>query len=159
MKLTLIAAIGKNRELGKNNDMIWHLPQDLKFFRQQTSGHTIVMGRKTFESLPGKLPKRHHVVISRTCKDLGKDIEMCESVEEFMKRYKDADEEIYCIGGGMIYSEMLKYASRLVLTQIDANADAEVYFPEFDESLYNKKILSSIEENGVFYQHVEYTLK
>ena len=56
--------------------MIWHLPQDLKFFRQQTSGHTIVMGRKTFESLPGKLPKRHHVVISRTCKDLGEDIEM-----------------------------------------------------------------------------------
>ena len=90
MKLTLIAAIGKNRELGKNNDMIWHLPQDLKFFRQETSGHTIVMGRKTFESLPGKLPKRHHVVISRTCKDLGEDIEMCESVEEFMKLYKDA---------------------------------------------------------------------
>ena len=117
------------------------------------------MGRKTFESLPGKLPKRHHVVISRTCKDLGEDIEMCESVEEFMRRYKDVDEEIYCIGGGMIYSEMLKYASRLVLTQIDADADAEVYFPEFDESLYNKKILSSIEENGVFYQHVEYTLK
>ena len=84
---------------------------------------------------------------------------MCESVEEFMKRYKDVDEEIYCIGGGMIYSEMLKYASRLVLTQIDADADAEVYFPEFDESLYNKKILSNIEENGVFYQHVEYTLK
>ena len=139
MKLTLIAAIGKNRELGKNNDMIWHLPQDLKFFRQQTSGHTIV--------------------ISRTCKDFGEDIEMCESVEEFMKRYKDVDEEIYCIGGGMIYSEMLKYATRLVLTQIDANADAEVYFPEFDESLYNKKILSNIEENGVFYQHVEYTLK
>ena len=109
MKLTLIAAIGKNRELGKNNDMIWHLPQDLKFFRQETSGHTIVMGRKTFESLPGKLPKRHHVVISRTCKDLGEDIEMCESVEEFMKRYKDVDEEIYCIGGGMIYSEMLTW--------------------------------------------------
>ena len=147
MKLTLIAAIGKNRELGKNKAMIWHLPQDLKFFRQETSGHTIVM------------PKRHHVVISRTCKDLGEDIEMCESVEEFMKRYKDVDEEIYCIGGGMIYSEMLKYASRLVLTQIDADADAEVYFPEFDESLYNKKILSNIEENGVFYQHVEYTLK
>ena len=81
MKLTLIAAIGKNRELGKNNDMIWHLPQDLKFFRQETSGHTIVMGRKTFESLPGKLPKRHHVIIKITCKDHVVDIEMCEIVE------------------------------------------------------------------------------
>ena len=99
MKLTLIAAIGKNRELGKNNDMIWHLPQDLKFFRKQTSGHTIVMGRKTFESLPGMLPKRHHVVISRSCSDLGEGIEMCSSVEEFIKRYKDVDDEIYCIGG------------------------------------------------------------
>ena len=95
MKLTLIAAIGKNRELGKNNDMIWHLPQDLKFFRKQTSGHTIVMGRKTFESLPGMLPKRHHVVISRSCSDLGEGVEMCSSVEEFLKRYKDVDEDIY----------------------------------------------------------------
>ena len=86
MKLTLIAAIGENRELGKNNDMIWHLPQDLKFFRKQTQGHTIVMGRKTFESLPGMLPKRHHVVISRSCTDLGKDVEMCTSVEEFLNR-------------------------------------------------------------------------
>ena len=147
MKLTLIAAIGKNRELGKNNDMIWHLPQDLKFFRKQTSGHTIVMGRKTFESLPGMLPKRHHVVISRSCSDLGECVEMCSSVEEFLKRYKDVDEEIYCIGGGMIYSEMLAYA------------DAEVYFPEFDKSLYTKTILSDIEENGIHYQHVAYTLK
>ena len=159
MKLTLIAAIGKNRELGKNNDMIWHLPQDLKFFRQQTSGHTIVMGRKTFESLPGKLPKRHHVVISRTCSNLGDDIELCSSVEEFMNRYKDVNEEIFCIGGGMIYSEMLKYASRLVLTEIDASADAQVYFPKFDKSLYTRKVLSNIEENGIRYQHIEYLIK
>ena len=73
------------------------------------------MGRKTFESLPGMLPKRHHVVISRSCSDLGEGVEMCSSVEEFLKRYKDVDEEIYCIGGGMIYSEMLAYADKLVM--------------------------------------------
>ena len=117
------------------------------------------MGRKTFESLPGMLPKRHHVVISHSCSDLGEGVEMCSSVEEFLKRYKDVDEEIYCIGGGMIYSEMLAYADKLVLTEIDAQADAEVYFPEFDKSLYTKTILSDIEENGIHYQHVEYTLK
>ena len=117
------------------------------------------MGRKTFESLPGMLPKRHHVVISRSCSNLGEGIEMCSSVAEFIKRYKDVDEEIYCIGGGMIYSEMLAYADKLVLTEIDAQADAEVYFPEFDKSLYTKTILSDIEENGIHYQHVEYTLK
>ena len=139
--------------------MIWHLPKDLKFFRQETSGHTIVMGRKTFESLPGKLPKRHHVVISRTCSNLGDDIELCSSVEEFMNRYKDVNEEIFCIGGGMIYSEMLKYASRLVLTEIDASADAQVYFPKFDKSLYTRKVLSNIEENGIHYQHIEYLIK
>ena len=155
MKLTLIAAIGENRELGKNNDMIWHLPQDLKFFRKQTQGHTIVMGRKTFESLPAMLPKRHHVVISRSCTDLGKDVEMCTSVEEFLNRYKDSDEEIYCIGGGMIYKEMLPYADKLVLTEIEAKADADVYFPEFDKSLYQKIILSDIWENEIHYHHVE----
>ncbi len=159
MKLTLIAAIGENRELGKNNDMIWHLPQDLKFFRKQTQGHTIVMGRKTFESLPGMLPKRHHVVISRSCTDLGKDVEMCTSVEEFLNRYKDSDEEIYCIGGGMIYKEMLPYADKLVLTEIEAKADADVYFPEFDKSLYQKIILSDIWENEIHYHHVAYVLK
>ena len=158
MHLTLIAAIGKNRELGKNNDMIWHLPQDLKFFRKMTSGHTIVMGRKTFESLPGLLPKRHHVVITRSNPNLPDGVEVCKSVQEFLHRYKDVDEEIYCIGGGIIYSEMLNYADKLVLTQIDAQADADVYFPEFDKSLYSSQIINDIEENNVHYQHIIYTL-
>ena len=157
--LSIIVAKAKNNIIGKDNSMLWKLPDDLKRFKEKTTGHTIIMGRKTFESLPGMLPKRHHVVISRSCSDLGEGVEMCSSVAEFIKRYKDVDEEIYCIGGGMIYSEMLAYADKLVLTEIDAQADAEVYFPEFDKSLYTKTILSDIEENGIHYQHVEYTLK
>ena len=86
-------------------------------------------------------------------------IEMCTSVEEFLNRYKVSDEEIYCIGGGMIYTEMLPYADKLVLTEIEAKADADVYFPEFDKSLYQKTILSDIWENEIHYHHVEYVLK
>ena len=157
--LAAIWAQDENGLIGKEERLPWRLPNDLKFFKQMTEANTLVMGRKTFESLPGMLPKRHHVVISRSCSDLGEGVEMCSSVEEFLKRYKDVDEEIYCIGGGMIYSEMLAYADKLVLTEIDAQADAEVYFPEFDKSLYTKTILSDIEENGIHYQHVEYTLK
>ena len=159
MSLSIIVAVAANGVIGKDNQLIWHLSDDLKWFKKCTMGKPIIMGRKTFESLPGMLPKRHHVVISRSCSDLGEGVEMCSSVEEFLKRYKDVDEEIYCIGGGMIYSEMLAYADKLVLTEIDAQADAEVYFPEFEKSLYTKTILSDIEENGIHYQHVEYTLK
>ena len=85
MNLTLIAAIGKKNELGKNNGMIWNLAQDLKFFRKQTSGHMIVMGRKTFESLPGMLPKRHHIVISRSKPSLPEEVEVLTSLEEFFR--------------------------------------------------------------------------
>lgn len=156
MNLTLIAAIGKNNELGINNGMIWHLPQDLKFFRKETSGHTIVMGRKTFESLPGKLPKRHHIVISKSNPKLDEDIEIFDSIESFMDAYKDCSEEIFCIGGGMIYTQMLPYANRLLITEIDAQATADVYFPKFDKSGYKRQVLSDITENGIHYHHVEY---
>ena len=84
MKLTLIAAIGKNRELGKNNDMIWHLPQDLKFFRKQTSGHTIVMGRKTFESIGKPLPNRENIVLSKNG-FIYEGIKVYSKVEELLK--------------------------------------------------------------------------
>ncbi len=157
MNLTLIAAIGNKHELGKNNGMIWNLPQDLKFFRTQTSGHTIVMGRKTFESLPGMLPKRHHIVISRLNPDLPKEVEVLSSLDDFFKKYAHVDEEIFCIGGGMLYKEMLPYANRLLITEICAeDPSADVYFPEFDKAAYFRTVLSDITENGIHYYHVEY---
>ena len=97
MKLIEIAAIGQNRELGKGNAMIWHLPADLKFFRQQTQGHAIVMGRKTFESLPKKLPGRHHIVISSTM-PASEDVEVFESLDAFFDAYKHHDQTVYVIG-------------------------------------------------------------
>lgn len=159
MKLTEIAAIGKNRELGKDNQLIWHFPQDLKFFKEQTKGHTIVMGRKTFESLPGMLPKRHHIVISKSGAKFPEEVEEFSSIDAFVDAYQTKQEEIFVIGGATIYKQMLNLCHRLILTEIDQSYDADVFFPEFDKTLYHKKILNDITENGVHYQHVEYRLK
>lgn len=159
MKLTMIAAIGKNRELGKNNDLIWHLPSDLKFFKEQTKGHTIIMGRKTFESLPGKLPNRHHIVISRSNPDLDPDVEIFKTIEDFIEAYKDADEEIFVIGGAQIYTQMLKYADKLLLTEIEKEYDADVFFPEFNGENYIKTELSNVFEKDTHYKHVMYEKK
>ena len=159
MKLTMIAAIGKNNELGKDNKLLWHLPQDMKFFREQTKGHTIIMGRKTFESLPGMLPKRHHIVISRSHPDLPEEVEIFESPDDFIEAYQDTKEEIFVIGGAMIYKEFLPCAYRLLLTEIDQAYDADAFFPKFDQEDYTKTILTDITEEGVHYHHIEYKRK
>lgn len=159
MKLTMIAAIGKNNELGKDNQLLWHLPQDMKFFREQTKGHTIVMGRKTFESLPGMLPGRHHIVISRSHPDLPEEVEIFESPDDFIEAYQNTEEEIFVIGGAMIYQEFLPCAYRLLLTEIDQDYDADAFFPKFDQEDYTKTILTDIIEEGVHYHHIEYKRK
>ncbi|MBB5185402.1 dihydrofolate reductase [Faecalicoccus acidiformans] len=159
MKLTMIAAIGKNNELGKDNKLLWHLPQDMKFFREQTKGHTIIMGRKTFESLPGLLPHRHHIVISRSHPDLPKEVEIFDSPDAFIEAYQDTEEEIFVIGGAMIYKEFLPCAYRLLLTEIDQDYDADAFFPKFDQEDYTKTILTDITEEGVHYHHIEYKRK
>lgn len=159
MKLTMIAAIGKNNELGKDNKLLWHLPQDMKFFREQTKGHTIIMGRKTFESLPGLLPHRHHIVISRSHPDLPKEVEIFDSPDAFVEAYQDTEEEIFVIGGAMIYKEFLPCAYRLLLTEIDQDYDADAFFPKFDQEDYTKTILTDITEEGVHYHHIEYKRK
>lgn len=157
--LTCIAAIGKNRELGKDNQLIWHLPRDLKFFRVTTTGHSIVMGRKTFESLPGLLPGRHHIVITRSIPAFQSEVEVFSSVESFLNKYRNKEEEIFVIGGASIYAQLLPYCDRLLLTEIDDSYDADVFFPEFDKSLYERTVLSDITENNTHYQHVEYRKK
>ena len=156
MTLTQIAAIGKNRELGKDNTLIWHFKEDMKFFRETTKGHTIVMGRKTFESLPGMLPKRHHIVISRSNPKLPEGVEVFNSIDAFLEAYKEVDEEIFVIGGAQIYTQLLPYSNRLLLTEIDKSYQADAFYPEFDPSLYSRTVLTDIVEDGVHYNHIEY---
>lgn len=157
MDISIIAAIGKNNELGKNNGLIWPLKEDLKFFKKLTTNHVIVMGRKTFESLPGMLPNRHHVIISSNS-DFDEKIEVFNNINSFLEKYKDYKEEIFIIGGSSIYKAFLDYSNKLYLTEInEEDKNADVYFPVFDKSLWNKEYLSEeLEENNIKYKHVLY---
>lgn len=156
MRLIEIAAVGKDKELGKDNDLVWRFSEDMKFFRRQTKGHSVVMGRKTFESLPSMLPGRHHIVISRSKPQLPEEVEVFETLHAFLEAYKDKDEDIYVIGGGEIYHQLLPYAKILYLTEINATCQADVFFPDFDASLYYRTVLGKESEDGIDYQFVKY---
>lgn len=158
MSVSIIAAIGRNRELGKDNDLIWHFKDDMKFFKETTTGSTVIMGRKTFESLPKALPNRRNIVISRNKDFKAEGAEVVGSVEEALKKAKN--DEIFIIGGGRIYTEFLPLADKLYLTEIDAECpDAEVYFPKFNKRLYSRKKLTDFECGGIHFSHVLYTKK
>lgn len=154
----MIAAVGKNRELGKNNDLIWHFKEDMKFFRETTTGNTVVMGRKTFESLPHALPNRRNVVITSN-KDYAADgAEVAGSVSEALELIKN--DNVFIIGGGRIYSEFLKYADKLYLTEIDAECeDSDTFFPEFNKDDYIQEKLTDFTVDGIHFSHVLYTKK
>ena len=134
MTLTLIAAAAENNALGKNNRMIWHLPDDFKRFKQLTSGHHIIMGRKTFESLPGMLPNRTHVIITRQ-KDFKADgCIVVNSLDEAIEACK-GDEEAFVIGGGEIYKQSIDRADKIELTRVyGTSPEADAFFPEIDRT-------------------------
>ena len=132
--LTLIAAASENNALGKDNDLVWHLPDDFKRFKALTSGHYIVMGRKTFESFPKPLPNRTHVIITRqkdytvpegciVANSLKNAIELCPE-----------SEEIFIIGGGQIYKQSIEIADKIELTRVHTTVEADTFFPEIDLS-------------------------
>ena len=155
--LSIIAAIGKNNELGLKNNLIWHLPSDLKYFKKVTSGKTIIMGRKCFESLPGLLPNRKHIILTNN-KDYHVDGAIIyHNVEDILNYVKSTNEECFIIGGAKIYELFLPYAKKLYLTEIDATSKADVYFPIFNKELYEREELEEINENSINYRFVIYT--
>jgi dihydrofolate reductase len=154
---SIIAAIGKKRELGKGGDLVFHLKDDMKFFRETTTGHKIVMGRKTWESLPGKLNNRTNIVISSH--GITNADEHYSSITDFIKKYENTDEEIFIIGGASIYDAFLPYADNLYLTEIDSTVDADVFFPEFDKSNYSREVIKKGKEDELDYSIVKYTKK
>lgn len=155
MSVSMIAAVGKNLELGKNNNLIWHFKEDMKFFKDTTMGHTVVMGRKTFESLPKALSGRKNIVISSNAEYQAQGATVVTSVEEALQIADN--EEIFVIGGGKIYAEFLPYADKLYLTEIDAECeDADTYFPQFNKSEYIKEIINYYDIDGVEFYHVVY---
>ena len=126
-----IAAIGMNNELGKDNQLIWHLPNDFKRFKTLTTGHYIIMGRKTFESFPKPLPNRTHVIITR---QKNYTAENCIVVDSLKKAIAvcPKDEDVYVIGGGEIYNQSIDFADKLEITRVYHSFEADTFFPEID---------------------------
>lgn len=138
MKIAMIAAMAKNRVIGLDNDMPWHLPDDLKFFKATTTGKPVVMGRKTFESIGSKpLPNRPNYVISRQADFVAAGATVYTSVDEALQELSE-HEEIIIMGGGQLYNMMLPRADRLYLTQIDADINGDTYFPDWTEMDWNE---------------------
>lgn len=138
--ITLIAAAAENNALGKNNELVWHLPDDFKRFKQLTSGHFIIMGRKTFESFPKPLPNRTHVIITRQ-KNYAEKINcdsciVVDSIEDAIAKTNSNDEN-FIIGGGEIYKLSLPFADKIELTRVHGTFDADAFFPEIEEDNWN----------------------
>lgn len=157
--ITLIAAIGKNRELGRDNNLIWNIPEDLKFFRDNTIGKHIVMGINTLNSLPKILPNRKHIVLTHREISLDDSIVVVHSIEELLKYIKFIDEEVMVIGGARVYSQMIEYADKMLLTEIDDEAVADVYFPQFSLSDWDREVLANNQFNDIKYSYVLYRRK
>ncbi len=130
--LTIICALAKNRVIGKDNRLIWHIPEDLKRFKALTMGHPIVMGRKTFESLPGVLPGRtHYILTGNRDYKAPAGVICCHSVPELLERL--ADRDAFVIGGASVYRTLLPYAKAMELTEIEKDYEGDAYFPEFSK--------------------------
>jgi dihydrofolate reductase len=137
--ISLIAAIGKNNELGKGNTLLWKLPADMERFRKITSLHTIIMGRKTFESIGRPLPNRRNIIITRDANYKNENVEIAHSLSEALDIVGNNNEEIFIIGGGELYSQTMPIADKLYITHIDAtDADADTFFPEIIPIVWNE---------------------
>lgn len=139
---SIIVAVGKNNEIGCDNKLMWHIPEDLKNFKEITTGKKIVMGRKTFESIGRKLPNRENIIISRNLDEeyaKEKGITIYNNIEDVIEKYGEITEEIFILGGSQIYSELLPFCDKLYISYIDyENENADAYFPDFDEKKWIK---------------------
>lgn len=133
----MIAAMASNRALGINNSLLWHISEDLAYFKRITSGAVVVMGRRTFESLGRPLPKRENVVVSGNDAYRADGVVVCPSLEEALARYAGRD-EIFIIGGGQIYRQAMPFADRIYLTEVMHEYKADTFFPELDPLIWHE---------------------
>lgn len=152
----MIAACAENRAIGKNNQLLWHIPEDFKYFKNKTAGHVVIMGKKTFESIGRPLPNRTNIVITR---DINYKIEgciVCHSLEEALEKAKEIEQqgEIFIIGGAQIYTLGMKYTDKLYITLVKGTFEADAFFPEYSEF---KNVISEVkgESNGFKYSFLE----
>lgn len=158
--LSIIVATASNNAIGKDNKLLWHISEDLKRFKEITSAHKIFMGRKTFESLPGILPNRPHLILTRDKNfSVSSDkVTVFNSLDDFLKEYKDSKEEVFIIGGGEIYKSLMPYADKIYLTKIHKDFEADTFFPQID--LDNWEVINSShklldEKSGLNYEFID----
>ena len=162
--LSIIVAIANKNVIGKDNTLIWHLPEDLKRFKTITSGKTIIMGRKTFESLGRVLPNRKHIVL---CNDMemkidNENVEVVVNDIKYLDKYINSDEENFIIGGATIYKLLMPYANKMYITKINQDFDGDAFFPEIKEEEW--KIVDTQkgikdEQNPYDYEYITYVRK
>ena len=169
VRICAVVAIGKNRELGKEGKLLWHIPDDLKRFKRLTHEHPVIMGRKTFESIVGylgkPLPDRTNIVVTRHPESLKSDevrphrisdVIIVSSLEEGIEKAKTLDDtEIHICGGAQIYEQALPYIDKLYLTLVDASAEADSFFPPYEKEFTKKVFDEAHEWNGLKYRWVD----
>lgn len=135
---TIVVAMGLGNEIGNDNQLLWHLPKDLKHFKELTSGHPIIMGRKTYESIGRPLPNRTNIVVSRRKDWFEEGILIVGSLKEAVKFAKKIDENIFIIGGGNIYEQTMDITDKLEVTLVKAKLEADTFFPKINEKIWRK---------------------
>ena len=150
--ISIIAAIGQNRELGKDNKLLFHIPKDLKRFKKITFGHPVIMGRKTFESLGKPLPKRTNIIITRNRNYKAKGCIICHSLINAIEiAQKKSKNEVFIIGGGQIYKQAIKLADKLYLTIVKGEFEADTYFPDYSQF---KKVIKEEKKESKGYKYM-----
>ena len=143
MEIISIVAIGKNHVIGKKNQMLWHIPNDFKFFKTETTGNFIIMGRKTFESFPKPLPNRKHIVITQQKNYKAPEgvvvVDSLEKAIDFAKQHKQ--ERVFIIGGGQIYALAQDIVTHLYITYVDFEMEGDAYFPIFDKKAFTSELV------------------
>ena len=158
--LIIIASVGQNNEIGINNNLIWKIKEDMKFFKETTIGHQIVMGRNTFESLPSLLPNRKHLVITSSNIDLPKEVEIFKNIEEFIDYSLSTNDNIFIIGGSTIYKQLINLSDKMILTEIqDTKLNADTYFPNINYAEWHQEIINTFPNENPKYIKKIYTRK
>lgn len=148
VKISQVAAIGKNRELGKDNKLLWDIPEDRKHFREMTTGHVVIMGRKTYESIGRLLPRRINIIVTRDKSYKVEGAIVTHSIEEAIQvgKEKETRGELCVIGGAQIYEQAMKYTDKLYLTLVDGSFDADAFYPEY--SNFKKEVFRKKSKDG-----------
>ena len=158
--LTAVVAVANNNAIGKDNDLLVKIPRDLKRFKDITTGHTMILGRKNFESLPRVLPNRHHIILTRN-KDFKVEddrVTVIHSIND-LKPYIESKEEYFVVGGGEIYKQLLPYTDKVYLTRVHADFKADTVFPELKEDeweIIHKEKGIKDEQNPYDYEYIDY---